>query len=186
MRATSFVSYLLVVSVGIGITAAPAAAQTQSPFKKACFATAQLNDDQIIHACSTVIRQRSESGANLAAAYYNRGHAYYAKNQLGVALQDFDQSAILLRPDYATALGNRCFSRTVLGQLEAALADCTTARRLDPNNAAILDNLGLTYLKVQRPDQALADSDEALKLDPQKARALFGRDVAGAEANFAA
>jgi tetratricopeptide (TPR) repeat protein len=82
----------------------------------------------------------------------------------------------------------------VLGQLEAALADCTTARRLDPNNAAILDNLGLTYLKLQRPDQALADYDEALKLDPQKARALFGRgialrnkgDVAGAEANFTA
>jgi len=33
--------------------------------------------------------------------------------------------------------------------------------RLDGRNAEIFDNLGFTYLKLQRPDQAIADYDEA-------------------------
>ena len=82
MRHTNFVPYLLAIFAGVGAMAAPATVQAEDLFKRACFSTARLMEDQIIQGCSMVIQQRHESGASLATAYYNRGHAYYCAFRL--------------------------------------------------------------------------------------------------------
>src|SRR5258708_16543210 len=240
MRRILPVLWLLAIAAGIGATATPATAEDS--FRKACFSAPRPTDDEVVQGCSVIIQQRLDSFETMATAFYNRGHAYYSKGQLDLALADFDQAinmkpasaltlanrgyiylrhnqfdramedfdmairlqpdfaaawlgrgranydqgkfdiaindytqaiallpsfapaayndrgvayrkmnqfaraiqdynrAIQLEPSFAIALGNRCFSRTVLNQLEAALADCTEARRLDRTSPQILDN----------------------------------------------
>jgi tetratricopeptide (TPR) repeat protein len=73
---------------------------------------------------------------------------------------------------------NRCWERTILGQLQAALADCNESLRLDANRFNPFDTRGLLYLKLGQFDRAIADYDAALKLDPKSASSLYGRGFA--------
>src|SRR5262249_28922617 len=51
-------------------------------------------------------------------------------------------------PAIAYARNNLCWTRAILGELEAALADCNESLRLRPNDAGTLDSRGLIYLKM--------------------------------------
>jgi tetratricopeptide (TPR) repeat protein len=66
----------------------------------------------------------------------------------------------------------------LVGELQAALADCNEALRLKPNVAATLDSRGLTYLKMGQWDSAIDDYSSALRLDPKLASSLYGRGLA--------
>jgi tetratricopeptide (TPR) repeat protein len=76
------------------------------------------------------------------------------------------------------AWNGRCWCRAIVGELQAALADCNEALRLEPNAAATLDSRGLIYLKSGEWDSAIADYDSALRLDPKLASSLYGRGLA--------
>ena len=88
----------------------------------------------------------------------------------------------------------RCWTRAIIGELQAALADCNEAIRLEPNVAAAFDSRGLTYLKLGQWELAIADFNSALRLDPKLASSLYGRgfaklkkgDLAGGNADIAA
>ena len=56
-------------------------------------------------------------------AFNNRGVLHRLKNQPDRALLDYDQ-AIRIDPRPAGALNNRCALRAIVGQLQAAVADC--------------------------------------------------------------
>jgi len=49
------------------------------------------------------------------------------------------------------AFNNRCWARTVIGDLQAALKDCNEALRLRPNFVDALDSRGLVNLKSGWP-----------------------------------
>ena len=72
----------------------------------------------------------------------------------------------------------RCWTRAILGALQAALEDCNKAIQSGSNNAATYDSRGLIYLKMGQFDAAIDDYDAALRSDPKLASALYGRGLA--------
>jgi len=59
-----------------------------------------------LEGCTAVILANEEAGANLAAAFYNRGIAYRRKSEYELAIGDYGQ-AIRLDPGFAGAFNNR-------------------------------------------------------------------------------
>jgi tetratricopeptide (TPR) repeat protein len=106
---------------------------------------------------------------------------------------DYDE-AIRIEPNTNSVWSGRCWNRAVVGELQAALADCNNALQLEPNAAAAFDSRGLTYLKMGQFDSAINDYNAALRLDPKMASALYGRglaklkkgDITGGNADVAA
>ena len=79
----------------------------------------------------------------------------------------------------ASALTNRCLANAVIAQdMTQARADCATAERLAPGDAAVRINLGLIELKQGQYAKAVTEYDAALAIDPQRARAYYGRGLA--------
>ena len=68
--------------------------------------------------------------------------------------------------------------RAIVGQLQAALADCDQALRTSPDDAFALDNRAFCHLKLGDLDAAISGFDAALKIDPNLAIAFYGRSIA--------
>ena len=85
---------------------------------------------------------------------------------------------IRLNPKDVEAYNNRCWARTVIGDLQAALKDCNEALRLRPNFVDALDSRGLVNLKSGQTKNAIADFDAALKINPRLTSSLYGRGLA--------
>lgn len=111
------------------------------------------------------------------SALYRRGQVYASKGAYGLAIKDFDDS-IRLKPKDVEAFNNRCWARTVIGELKAALKDCNEALRLRPNFVDALDSRGLLSLKSGMTKNAIADFDAALKINPRLTSSLYGRGLA--------
>ncbi len=111
------------------------------------------------------------------ARYYRRGQVYASKGAYSLAIKDFDD-AIRLNPKDVEALNNRCWTRTVIGDLQSALKDCNEALRLRPNFVDALDSRGLVNLKSGMTKNAIADFDAALKINPRLTSSLYGRGLA--------
>ncbi len=78
-----------------------------------------------------------------------------------------------------SVLNSRCWTRALLDQqLDAALADCNGALRLQGDNPTYLDSRGLVYLRMRNYDKAIADYDAALALEPKIAWSRYGRGIA--------
>jgi tetratricopeptide (TPR) repeat protein len=98
-------------------------------------------------------------------AYYNRGNAKQAKDDLYGALADYSK-AIELNSTYAKAYGNRGIVRIKKGNMDGALADFTKAIDLNPNDANAYFGLGIVKTAKGDIDGAKADYTKALKLKP--------------------
>jgi tetratricopeptide (TPR) repeat protein len=94
-----------------------------------------------------------------------------------VAPRDFDE-AIRINPGLRAAWSGRCWSRAILGALQAALEDCDKALQTDLGSAAAYDSRGLIHLKMGKLSAAIGDYNSALRLDPKLASALYGRGFA--------
>jgi tetratricopeptide (TPR) repeat protein len=81
--------------------------------------------------------------------------------------------AIALRPDYAPAYYARGALLYGQNKPEAALADFTFAAGREPENGVILDQLGRTYLALDRPADALAVLRKAAELNPRDSKTLM-------------
>src|SRR5439155_669167 len=95
---------------------------------------------------------------------------------------------IALEPARADSWNSRCWARGLVGQLDAALADCDEALRLlvrrnassEPDSAlrsATYDSRGLVNLKLNRLTEAMTDYEAALRLDQKHVGALYGRGL---------
>ena len=151
---------------------------------------------------------------NYAVAFANRAEAYQKKNEFDHAARDYDE-ALRLKSDLNAVLNGRCWTRAILGELPAALADCNKALQNKPNDtttydadevislkmgsresylAATYNARGLTYLKMGQFDSAIDDYNSALRFEPKMANALYGRgltkrkkgDSGGADADITA
>ncbi len=112
-----------------------------------------------------------------ANALYRRGQVYASKGAYSLAINDFSDTLRINSKD-VEAYNNRCWARTVIGDLQAALRDCNEALRLRPSFVDALDSRGLLNLKSGQTKNAIADFDAALKINPRLTSSLYGRGLA--------
>ena len=105
-----------------------------------------------ISGCTAVIRSGQYSGKNLAAAYSNRGGAYFSLGDHARAIEDYDQ-ALRLDPDDTVAYSNRGRAYDNLGEYRRAIQDYDQALRLDPGNAYAYTSRGAAYQVIIRAHQ---------------------------------
>ena len=109
-----------------------------------------------------------------AQTYYTWGNTKYDLGDYKGAIADYD-SAIRLKPDYATAYNNRGVAKGDLGQHLAAIADYDITIRLKPDYATAYNNRGVAKGKLGQHLAAIADYDTAIRLKPDYAKAYYNR-----------
>jgi tetratricopeptide (TPR) repeat protein len=100
-----------------------------------------------------------------AAAYYNRGTAYWHLQEYESAIKDFDQ-ALQLNPDWYQAYTNRGNAYASLGKHAQAIQDYNHALQIEPDDAPSYFSRGNSYQDQHEYELALADYRKALQLDP--------------------
>ncbi len=116
-----------------------------------------------------------------AAAYNNRGNAYFTQGDLERALADYNRSIELDNPELHLPYNNRGNIHYQRGDLESALADYTEAIRLNPQYAGAYYNRGNVLTDQGELEAAVADYDTAIRLDPQYSEAYNSRGIAHAQ-----
>ncbi len=165
---------------------APAAIQSDAENWRDCAAG---HPDFRVVACSALIASGRESGARLAIAHNNRGHAYAfdraglafaARTDYFAALKDYDE-AIRLNPSHAEAFANRGWLYINGGiasfqeKFDRAIQDLDVAIRLDPAHAKAFRDRALAYYIKGQHDRAIEDYDAAIRLDPSHADTFHAR-----------
>ena len=112
-----------------------------------------------------------------AAAFNNRGSAYFAKGQSDRAIADYSQ-AIQLNPKDAVAFNNRGNAYYANGDHERAIADYNQVIQIDPKNSRAYLNRGLANLYLGAPPKAQADLNQASALDPNDVYVALWLDIA--------
>jgi tetratricopeptide (TPR) repeat protein len=149
-------------SVALLVLAIPAWSASQED-KADC---AQLADsERRIRGCTAIIQDQSESEANRARAYNNRGITYTHQEDFDRAIADLTE-AIRLDPTWAGAYSNRGRAYREKGEDHRAIADLTESIKLDPRLAIAYYGRGRAYSNVGDFDRAMADFSEAIRLDP--------------------
>jgi TolB-like protein/Tfp pilus assembly protein PilF len=106
---------------------------------------------------------------SLAEAHVSLGYSemVYEWN-LPEAHKEFTR-ALELRPDYATAHQFYAYYLTVVGELDAAIAERKRALELAPFNPVLASALGEAYYQTRQFDQAIEQNSKALEWDPGNA-----------------
>jgi tetratricopeptide (TPR) repeat protein len=140
-----------------------------------------------IAGCTAIIQSDQATQDHLAAAFFNRGLAYYNQRRYDVAIDDFDQ-AIQLQPNPAPGSGQAVTSAVTFdyrgnayrheGQYDRAIADFDEALRLNPDAAEIFDDRGVAYFGGHQYDRAIQDYDRAIGLASNFALAFYNRGMA--------
>jgi tetratricopeptide (TPR) repeat protein len=113
---------------------------------------------------------------NYGEAFANRAGAHLKKHEFDRAARDYD-AAIGLDPNLKAVRSGRCWTRAILGALQAAMEDCNRALQ-GTTDAATYDSRGLIYLKMGQLGAAIDDYSSALRSEPKLASALYGRGLA--------
>jgi WD40 repeat protein/tetratricopeptide (TPR) repeat protein len=116
--------------------------------------------------------------------YNGIGFAFEKLEDYRSAIEIYGQG-IRLQPENSSLLNGRCWTRAIVGELEAALVDCDEAIRQMPDYANALDSRGFTHLKMGKFDKAITDYDAALKIEPGIAHSRYGRGLARLKSNEA-
>jgi clan AA aspartic protease (TIGR02281 family) len=140
-------------------------------------AVATDNSDQKIASCARVIADDTQTAADRAAAYSNRGLALLSKNDFDHAIADFDQ-AISLDSGSFEFHKNRGNAYGAKNDFDHAIADFDEAIRLNPSFAIAYNNRGFVYLRKGDIDRAIADYSEAINHNPNFALAYSNRGFA--------
>ena len=113
---------------------------------------------------------------NFAPVFNNRAIAYASKNQPSAPcrLRPGDQA----QRGYAVAFYNRGNARYDMGDYEKAVADYSSAIKLNPADTLALNNRGNAYANRRDFDRAIADLTQALKYNPDYAQGYNDRGVA--------
>jgi lipoprotein NlpI len=160
-------------------SAAPASADiawyTYQQRQIQCDSPGMYDAEVSIQGCTAIIRGRSATAHERAAAYRNRGDRYRSINNYDAAFADYGEA---IRIDASSPLGFYRRGEIYLrrGQFEPAVADFTRVITLQAERdygfaarceARALDNM----------NGARADCDQALTLRSDSAQALSGRAV---------
>jgi tetratricopeptide (TPR) repeat protein len=114
---------------------------------------------------------------DLQQAYADRGASYANLGNTAAALSDLNRS-LLMRPNDATALNMRCWTRARANiELGDALIDCDSGLALAPNATLLLDSRGLVEYRMGKLKDAQADYDAVLRARPQMPSSLYVRGL---------
>lgn len=153
-----------------------AQAQTATPEQICSNTTGQFTPEHRISGCTAAILSGKYRGAALAAYYTQRAAIHDDEDDYEKAVADYLE-AIRLEPT-VRRYDALCSSRSILDQLDLALADCNAALKIIPRDPDALDSRGFVYLKMGRFDEAIIDYNAALAVRPNFQNALFGRGIA--------
>ena len=112
-----------------------------------------------------------------AIELFNRGQDAAMKADWSACVA-YNDSVLLLDPQFAAAYNARGLAKGRLGRYEDAINDCHEAIRIDPNNAKAYVTRGIAKDLLGRHDDAINDCDEAIRLDPNEAKAYNHRGEA--------
>jgi lipoprotein NlpI len=132
-----------------------------------CAVEAERNDlDLAIDHCTAAIQLTEISDQELAAAFNQRGFAYYKKKDYDRAIEDYDQA---IRLGLADA---DCFYRRGLAYFEKndydrAIEGFDEALKRNPSHGPALIRRAKAYEAKRRYEQALADYEAATQADPK-------------------
>ena len=112
-----------------------------------------------------------------AAAYVDRGAAYFRLGQIERAIEDYD-TVIAIDAHYHEAYNNRGLAHARLGRLDLAIEDYTQAILNFLDYAEAYLHRGDAYYQKGDFEQAVKDLGDAITLDPTLAVAYAGRALA--------
>jgi len=125
---------------------------------------------------ATAIRQFTlaiEGDPAYPPAYFGRGNAYRALNELEKSLQDYNL-LLELDPKWPGGHASRGQTLSALARFEEALPDLNKAIASDPDNADWYSARGHVYSMLERFEPAETDYRKALALKPDHMTALTG------------
>jgi tetratricopeptide (TPR) repeat protein len=155
----------------------PEAHAQPSPQWQTCTGFPDVDWDQQLRSCSTLIESGQETREKRAVAYLRRGVVYGSKGDHDRAIADFSE-AIRLDPQNAAAYRNRGLGYDNKGDRERAIADFDQAIRIDPKLADAYSGRCWVRAVVGRDlAGALADCNESLRLRPDEADVLNSRGL---------
>jgi tetratricopeptide (TPR) repeat protein len=149
-------------------------AQSYDDAKK-CATAVQRNDlDLAIDQCTAAIQSGDVSDQDLAAAFHNRGLAYYHKKDYDRAIEDYDQ-AIRLNPNNSDSFYRRGLTYFEKNDYDRAIQDLDQTLKLNPDSVAALQKRGWAYENKNDYDQAIRDYDRAIGLQSTYGPAFIRR-----------
>src|SRR5262245_35348625 len=109
---------------------------------KNCAAAVQRNDfDLAIDHCTAAIQSGELSDQEAAAAFHNRGVAYYHKKEYDCAIKDYDQ-ATRLNPNDSDSFYRRGLTHFEKHEYDRAIQDLDQTLKLKPDSVAALQKRG--------------------------------------------
>ena len=113
----------------------------------------------------TLLIETQDDPALLAAAFNDRGWAYYSLDQNRRSIADLDQS-IALDPDNASTHFYRGLAHSALEEYEIAIADFDRAIELDTGHAGAFMRRAMARHDIGQYAAAIRDFDRAAALNP--------------------
>jgi Tfp pilus assembly protein PilF len=128
----------------------------------------------------------------LAALHFAQGEEPATRRFLAARLEAETAGDLPLRARWATALGHLADAQRARGNPGAGVLVYRRAREIDPSNARVHLNLGITLAEDGQHSEAVASYRESLRLEPRQPLALVNLgialaargDRAGAEAAY--
>ncbi len=130
-------------------------------------ANMQLENAEYVDALATA-NKLLEKGGSDALAHNIKGAAYYRMNQMEDAVTSLSK-AIVLKADYQSALKNRAYAYSALGNYKAAKADLKELVSKVANDGQLYAKLGHTHLMLSEFSEARIALRQARQLLPNSA-----------------
>ncbi|WP_417451631.1 tetratricopeptide repeat protein [Kordiimonas sp.] len=130
-------------------------------------ANMQLESAQYEDALATAGKLLEMDGEN-AVAHNIRGAVYYRMNKAGQAIDSLNV-ALKLKPDYQSAMKNRAYAYSAMGDYRSAKADLKALAAKVENDGQLYAKLGHTHLMLSEFSEAKTALQAAPKLLPQSA-----------------
>lgn len=118
-----------------------------------------------------------DAEAGDAESYYEKGFAYYKKENLALASVHFDK-ALAIDPQLVSAYYYRGIVHYRQGRYDLAIQDCTSALKINPMHTEAYNIRALVWLEKGEIDRAIKDCDRVLKIDPENIAAYSTLGVA--------
>ena len=126
----------------------------------------QLPPKESYSKAEAAARQALTLDESLAEAHLSLGYSLLVyERSYANARREFER-AIQLRPGYAQAHDYYAYYLTAMGEMDKAIAERETARKLDPVSPLLTTALGEAYFQNRQFDLAIQMAQKSLELDP--------------------
>ena len=136
----------------------------------------QADPGRAIAACTELLKDKTQTRAQLAALYQLRGVAHDNNGKYNKAIADYSR-AIRLKPDDEVHY-NRGETYFKQQHYKKAIKDFSRAIRFNRKMANAYYNRGTSYFHLRRFRKAIKDFSRTIRLNPQYAPAYRNRAVA--------